>query len=120
MDPVYMIHDIVEANGKTIKENNLAIMHNIPIGTLVEAEWQEWLSKGACWSVKARLWVVAHGRDCDGTPLYSLSRWKEWPQPDCPWLAAYHAFLEGDLVPVEVTVDIEEGNNMPDWWQEDE
>ncbi len=64
--------DIVEENGKTIKENNMEIKHNIPIGSLVEVKYDRWHGKGACEKVHARLWVISHDRDCDGTPLYSL------------------------------------------------
>lgn len=58
--------DIVEANGKTIKENNLAKGHAIPIGTLVEVNipYSDYH--------RMRLYVVANSRDCDGTPLYLL------------------------------------------------
>lgn len=66
---IFMIHDIIESNGKTIKENNLEKRHNISIGALVELILQnddEYDSKGV------RLYVKRHTRDCDGTPLYSL------------------------------------------------
>lgn len=56
--------------GKTYREENEAITHNIPLGTLVEVDCDD--SKGL------RLFVVAHERDCDGTPLYALSFDKEW------------------------------------------
>ena len=59
--------DIVEANGKTIKENNTSLPHNIPIGTLVEVNIHYSKEHGI------RLFVCSHDRDCDGTPLYSLS-----------------------------------------------
>jgi len=66
--------DIVEENGKTIRENNQEKVHNIPVGTLVEVEYSSWFGGGACERVQARLWVHSHGRDCDGTPLYVLSQ----------------------------------------------
>ena len=72
--------DIVEENGKTIRENNLEIKHNIPIGALVEFKVSEWHGKGACQVIHARHWVVSHDRDCDGTLLYSLS-----PTPKDKW-----------------------------------
>lgn len=65
--------DIVEANGKTIRQNNMEKTHKIPVGTLVEVKYDTWHSGGACEKVHARLWVVSHDRDCDGTPLYTLS-----------------------------------------------
>jgi hypothetical protein len=64
-----IVSDIVEDNGKTIKQNNLTIVHEIPIGSLVEIqdEGNEEQINGL------RLFVVNHSRDCDGTPLYDLS-----------------------------------------------
>ncbi len=58
--------DIVEENGKTVKENNLENKHVIPIGSLVEVLNPE-ESKGL------RLFVMRHTRDADGTPLYALT-----------------------------------------------
>ena len=49
-----------DSHGRTYRELNLAIKHKFPIGSLVELE------NGA------RLFVVAHTRDCDGTPLYGI------------------------------------------------
>lgn len=62
-----LVNDIVESNGKTVKENNLGTAHKIPIGTLVEVYWENGEYNGL------RLFVVSHDRDCDGTPLYGLS-----------------------------------------------
>lgn len=48
--------------------------HKIPIGTLVEVQYNQWLGKGACMAVLARLYVVEHCKmdaDCDD-PLYIL------------------------------------------------
>jgi hypothetical protein len=59
--------DIVEANGKTARENNLARPHLIPLDALVEIDCPESEFHGV------RAFVVEHARDCDGTPLYSLS-----------------------------------------------
>lgn len=59
--------DMVEENGKTVRENNEALKHNIPLLTLVEVESDDPDRNGL------RLFVVEHSRDCDGTPLYSLS-----------------------------------------------
>jgi len=62
---IIFIHDLVEKNGKTIKENNLKLKHKIKIGTLVEII--------NCENYEGvRLYVVYHSRDCDGTPLYNL------------------------------------------------
>lgn len=61
------VGNIVESNGKTWKENNLAKSHNITLGTLVEVYWENGDYNGV------RMFVVSHDRDYDGTPLYSLS-----------------------------------------------
>lgn len=67
------VGDIVEANGKTWRENNLAIPHNIPLGAIVETDFE----CGGAWGVSFKgtgtFYVVLHHRDCDGTPLYGLS-----------------------------------------------
>lgn len=69
---------IMEDNGRTIRENNLDKEHLYQIGEVVEVDLD--LSrpghddgidinlKGIC-----TLYVVGHGRDCDGAPLYSIS-----------------------------------------------
>lgn len=64
------VSDMIEANGKTVRENNMEKPHLIPIGTLVEAYSNE-PSMEYAWE-HIRLYVVAHGRGCDGSPLYSL------------------------------------------------
>jgi hypothetical protein len=69
---VVFMHEIRGEDGKTDEERNMEKRHNIPIGSLVEVKLGEWHGEGACEKTIARLWVVAHDRDCDGTPLYSL------------------------------------------------
>ena len=64
--------NLVEENGKTIKENNLNKEHKIPIGSLVEID-------DVC-----RLYVVNYSRDCDGTPLYNLCHNKDDITQDDP------------------------------------
>ena len=57
-----------QKTGKIFREENNALKHKIALKTLVETE------NGL------RLFVVSHDRDCDGTPLYSLSfdiNWRE-------------------------------------------
>ncbi len=54
-----------DPQGRTYRQINAAIKHNIPIGALVELE------------SGARLFVVYHSRDCDQTPLYYLSAEKD-------------------------------------------
>ena len=53
--------------GKTWREKNLELKHNIPIGTLVELDSEDCPNKGI------RLLVCTHSRDCDGEPLYNLT-----------------------------------------------
>lgn len=74
------VADIKNPNtGKTYREENHEKTHNIPLGTLVEVDFNdegyENPKKGL------RMFVVEHNRDCDGTPLYSLSFRKNW-KPD--------------------------------------
>lgn len=59
--------------GKTFREENMEKTHNIPLGSLVEV-----ILDGERNGL--RLFVVQHGRDCDGTPLYGLSFDKEWKE----------------------------------------
>lgn len=61
-----MYKDIIETNGKSRFENNMELVHSIPIGALVEVNIEN--SKYD----KIRLYVVHYSRDCDGTPLYGL------------------------------------------------
>jgi hypothetical protein len=76
------ISDIVEANGKTIRQNNLEQKHKYPIGTLVEFEWDDNCSYGSSISpTTVKAFVCQLTRDCDGTPLYTMSMWppETWP-----------------------------------------
>lgn len=84
------VSDIVEANGKTIRQNNLEEQHNLPLGTLVEID-ADYLDVHGI-----RLFVVNHSRDCDGTPLYDLS-FNPKAQRDLDSLEIEH----GDLIPSE-------------------
>lgn len=60
------VSDLIESNGKTVKENNLSKKHNVPFGTLVEIDSDND-------NEKLRVYVVGHTRDCDGEPLYQFS-----------------------------------------------
>lgn len=66
-----IVYEIPGPDGKTDKEINLLMQHNIPLGSLVEVG-DDVPEQAGC-----RLYVVQHNRDCDGTPLYSLSFDKE-------------------------------------------
>lgn len=86
MTQITMVSDIVEANGKTIKENNRAIMHDIELGKLVEITYKSEYEEEDESNYGLRLFVVNHSRDCDGTPLYDLSfnrnAYKEFKESD--------------------------------------
>ena len=69
------VADIVEPNGKTWRENNLELMHKIPLGTLVEINCDYHAEH------MMRSYVVKHGRDCDGSPLYVLGKKRECYEP---------------------------------------
>ncbi|WP_045592310.1 hypothetical protein [Vibrio vulnificus] len=79
MADAVFIGDIVESNGKTIKENNFSLKHEYPIMSQVKVvSYDSWLSRKSEViqnAVNAGLpfYVVQHIRDCDGTPLYAVS-----------------------------------------------
>ena len=107
------------------------------MGSLVEVKYQKWHGDGACALVHARLWVHSHDRDCDGTPLYSLSPHKV----DLYEGAEIHlvkegyrlkedithnilnnissGFTEDDLKTIEVTPDLEYGHGSLSWGEND-
>lgn len=72
---IIFVGDIVEENGKTMKENNSEIMHKLPLGSLVEIidDCDDDEADESDRTKGIRLFVVDHCRDCDGTPLYGLS-----------------------------------------------
>jgi len=114
-----MIHNLVNPEtGKTHKEENLERRHNIPLGTLVEVKFDNWFGDGACWKVHARLWVVAHTRDCDGTPLYSVSRWRDITGHARASYHIYHGFSEKSLTVVNVTDELALGYGALQWEDE--
>jgi len=100
--------------GKTYRQANLEKNHNIPLGTLVEVKFDDWFGAGACWKVHARLWIIQHARDCDGTPLYTISRWKD-PCASAAFKSSLCGFSEESLTPVELTPQIREGYNALEW-----
>ncbi len=113
------VGDIRTDSGKTIKEENLEKVHGIPIDTLVEVKFDQWIGNGACKVVWARLWVVEHTRDCDGTPLYILAEKKSEDYKRAKeegnnlvamlFTGAETGFAEGNLVVVKVTPELKEG-----------
>lgn len=60
------LYDLIEENGKTIRENNLEEPHAIPMKTLVEVDFPDNPSHGL------RAFVCEQTRDFDGSPTYSL------------------------------------------------
>jgi hypothetical protein len=125
--------DVVEGNGKTIRENNLAKKHKLTVDTLVEVKFDKWHGDGCCEKIHGRYWIVDCGRDCDGTPLYSLSHMKlrtaeelvesmGRPRGSKGFELAVHmvghwhgGFAEDDLTPVEVTTQIRRGYGALRW-----
>jgi hypothetical protein len=120
-----VVHDIIGADGKTYQETNLERQHRIPIGTLVEVKYDKWHGDGACEKVHARLWVIHHGRDCDGTPLYALSKYRD-AEPFDPSNRNLYAprvrvngMPEESLTPIEVTADLAYGHGALEWPDDD-
>ena len=64
---IEIAYDIKDEEGVSEKDRNLKIKHAIKLGSLVEVNCDYLPEHGI------RLFVVDHTRDCDGTPLYSLS-----------------------------------------------
>lgn len=106
---------IVEENGRTVRDNNMAIGHNIPVGTLVEVKYDKWHGGGSCSKVHARLWVIWHTRDCDGTPLYTLGESRDPAVYDYTSRGLEGGFAEGSLTLVEVDDRLREGHGALDW-----
>ena len=67
MNTIQLVPDLIESNGKTIRQNNMEKQHVIELGSLVEIDC-EYLDEHGM-----RVFVVEHTRDCDGEPLYLLS-----------------------------------------------
>jgi len=138
MTKAVVFSSLVEANGRTIRENNLEVRHKISIGTLVQFRYSEWFEGGACRRSEARMFVCWHARDCDGTPLYWLAT-----KPPHLWLQdggvdpnlvfpgltdrcqhyemanRFYKFVrnigEEDLTPIEVTAELVSGVGALDW-----
>jgi len=72
MGNAILVQNIVEGNGKTVRENNVEKIHKIPLYSLVEIQIGQWDDEEDPVN-GLRLYVVSHTRDCDGTPLYGLS-----------------------------------------------
>ena len=94
--------------GKSYRETNNEKTHKIRVGTLVEVKYDKWHGHGACEVVHARLWVIKHTRDCDGTPLYVLSSQSTMQRAEI-WHDKRGGFSEESLTPIEITQRIKDG-----------
>ena len=72
---MYMCDIVNQETGKTWRQENAEKQHNIPIGTLVELVC-DYKFEDDCDYEGVRLYVVYHARDCDMTPLYCLSAYR--------------------------------------------
>jgi hypothetical protein len=69
---IFNIADMVEKNGKTVRQNNRERQHTLPIGTLVEFVQEAGADEDEDYT-GVRLYVVCHTRDCDEEPLVVLA-----------------------------------------------
>jgi len=81
VDLVY-VPDMIESNGKTVRENNMEIKHSLVIGDEVRFIEGEDFSERYCSEdpkqiqdavARGTFFVASIDRDCDGTPLYTLT-----------------------------------------------
>jgi hypothetical protein len=113
------VSDLVEGNGLTIKQNNMARKHKIPLGSLVFVRHAEWHGDGSYEKLEGRYWVVEHERDCDGTPLYAVCRFRRpnlnlfQNESIAKLVYRYKSgFSEESLTVVEATQDVLLGNDV--------
>lgn len=91
------IADVKNPNtGKTYREENEEKTHKIGLRTLVEVITDEDESKYN----GIRAFVVSHDRDCDGTPLYSISLDRDWkPGENKKWTDEGGSYIyQGELI----------------------
>ncbi len=86
MAEMIILHNLVEDNGKTIRENNLERSHKYPKGTLIEVEGG------------ARMFVYKQTRDCDGSPLYTLTWDRDFENAELNRCMAYGFGEEGMIL----------------------
>lgn len=90
MNQFINVADLVNTKtGKTWRQENSELQHNIPLGSLVELETGE------------RLFVIKHNRDCDQTPMYSLGMNHEINREDNMFSKLHHGYSEESLKVVE-------------------
>ena len=114
------VHQLINPKtGNKYKDDNLKTKHRIPLGRLVEVKFETWHTGGACELTHGRFWVAKHSRDCDGTPLYDLSKRKIEEGLDfktaCRYGYVYHGFIEKDLKLVKVTKKLKDGYDALSW-----
>ena len=68
-----VLHNVIGEDGKSDKERNMEETHKIPIGSLVEFDYKNTWGNEAYVIGTAHMYVIAHMRDCDGTPLYGVA-----------------------------------------------
>lgn len=109
------VADLVNpATGKTYREENKERSHAIPIGELVEFKLSQWHGDGCCQKIHARMWVVLHSRDCDGTPLYGVSKWKD-PSFAKQVNEIIGGLDEASLTTIKVTAELGRGEDALQW-----
>lgn len=125
------VADLVEANGKTIRENNASLKHKYELGTVVDVDVEIYAPSGDDVEValtgSCRLIVVGHTRDCDQAPLYVLSDLGvEYPMEGGTFSQAKMAYKyvanlvefgygEDDLRPTGKSVALKK--NMREWFE---
>jgi len=75
-----MISDLVEENGKTIRENNMEKQHLRREGDEVRVCTCNGVHEGDCndQCPTEIAFILLCGRDCDGTPLYWIGGQAQW------------------------------------------
>jgi hypothetical protein len=74
--------------GKTIYQHNMEVPHKYPLGSLVNYAENKRKSDGTTdvkVSTQGTFIVVGHHRDCDGSPLYTISEKPYAPHVDEHW-----------------------------------
>ena len=91
-----VVHDLPsDVPGLSWKEKNLRKEHNIPIGTLVEVDEKENDNDIDYNHGGIRAFIAAHTRDCDGTPLYTLSLKCPENREELNYILEYHVGICG-------------------------
>ena len=82
MENLILVPDIIESNGKTIRENNMKTKHSLSVGDEIRFIDGKDFSERYCSYeseeiqkavAQGTLFVASIDRDCDGTPLYTLT-----------------------------------------------